>query len=170
MRNAPASGSQNVTEQSWLSDVQKVANQAQSWLQQRLANVTPGERPAIVLDIDNTALATHFDPGKPVQAILRIAQYAEQHHAAVLFASYRQQDSYHSTLGQLQNAGYPVDGLCLRPDGSTEGKAQVKLDCRTNYEKKGYTLTANVGNQDTDFQGGHYEKAFKLPDYNGLLS
>ncbi|GGU61131.1 hypothetical protein GCM10010211_27550 [Streptomyces albospinus] len=117
-----------------------------------------------------TALATHFDRGRPVEAILAIARYAEQHHAAVLFASYRHQSAHGDTVAELKQAGYPVDGLCLRPDGSSAGKAEVKRNCRSGYEKKGFTLTADIGNRDTDLQGGHFEKGFKLPDHDGWLS
>lgn len=46
----------------------------------------------------------------------------------------------------------------------------MKLGCRKQYEQQGYTLVANVGNRSTDFEGGHYEKGFKLPDYDGQLS
>ncbi|WP_241777573.1 HAD family acid phosphatase [Streptomyces sp. CT34] len=159
-----------VSKETWLKDVQTVADEARPWVERRLADVPPGQHPAIVLDIDNTALATHFDPGAPVEAILAIARYAETHHAAVLFASYRHQDAHDKTVADLKNAGYPVDGLCLRPDGSSAGKAEVKRNCRIGYEKKGFTLTANIGNRDTDLQGGHDEKGFKLPDYDGWLS
>jgi len=154
----------------WLADVAPVAADLRSHLEQRLADVGQGEKPAVVLDIDNTSLATHYDKGRPVQAILKAAKYAHQHGAAVLFASYRSADSRDSTTRQLTSAGYTVDGLCLKPHGDSPGKAAVKLGCRKKYEREGYTLIANVGNRSTDFKGGHYEKGFKLPDYDGQLS
>ncbi|MFI5525530.1 HAD family acid phosphatase [Streptomyces platensis] len=154
----------------WLADVAPVAADLQSHLEQRLAAVGKGEKPAVVLDIDNTSLATHYDKGKPIEAILKATQYAHQHGAAVLFASYRSPDSRDSTTRQLTSAGYTVNGLCLKPDGDSPGKAAVKLGCRKKFEEEGYTLVANVGNRSTDFEGGHYEKGFKLPDYDGQLS
>mgnify|MGYP007039431383 CR=1 FL=1 len=39
-----------------------------------------------------------------------------------------------------------------------------------HIESKGYTIIANIGNTPTDLSGGHAEKAFKLPDYDGRLS
>lgn len=154
----------------WLSDVAPVAADLRKHLEQRLAEVPHGEKPAVVLDIDNTSLATHYDKGKPVEAILDATKYAHNHGAAVLFASYRSADSKDSTTRQLTSAGYTVDGLCLKPEGHSPGKAAVKLGCRKKYEAAGYTLIANVGNRSTDFEGGHYEKGFKLPDYDGALS
>ncbi|MEU6479817.1 HAD family acid phosphatase [Streptomyces sp. NPDC047017] len=158
------------SENQWLSDVAPVASSLQSYLEQRLSGARPGDHLAVVLDIDNTSLATHYEPGKPVQAILDATRYAHQHSAAILFASYRDADARDSTTRQLNSAGYTVDGLCLKPKSGHTDKATVKLNCRKEYESKGYTLVADVGNRSTDFQGGHYEKGFKLPDYDGALS
>ncbi|MEW1654123.1 HAD family acid phosphatase [Streptomyces sp. NPDC093707] len=173
------------SESKWLSDVAPVAASLQDYLEHRLSDGgsdgidrkggvagrgAGGERPAVVLDIDNTSLATHYDRGAPVEAILKATEYAHEHGAAVLFASYRDADDRDATTQELTSAGYTVDGLCLKPEGDSPGKAQVKLGCRKQYEAEGYTLVANVGNRSTDFEGGHYEKGFKLPDYDGQLS
>ncbi|WP_234025116.1 MULTISPECIES: HAD family acid phosphatase [unclassified Streptomyces] len=154
----------------WLKDVAPVAASLQDYLTHRLAGGKSNEKPAIVLDIDNTSLATHYDRGKPIEAILKATEYAHEHGAAVLFASYRDPNEQDATTRELTAAGYTVDGLCLKPHGDSPGKAQVKLGCRKKYESQGYTLVANVGNRSTDLEGGHYEKGFKLPDYDGQLS
>ncbi|MFJ9406786.1 HAD family acid phosphatase [Streptomyces sp. NPDC101393] len=168
--SAGRSGSSLPSKSQWLSDIAPVADALQSHLEERLPDVADGSEPAVVLDIDNTSLATHYDRGRPVQSILDAVEYAHDHGAAVLFASYRDADADASTRRQLKEAGYPVDGLCLKPEGHSPGKAAVKLGCRKSYEGQGYTLIANVGNRSTDFEGGHYEKGFKLPDYDGALS
>ncbi|MGG2461414.1 HAD family acid phosphatase [Streptomyces sp. RGM 3693] len=154
----------------WLNDVAPIAASLQDYLEHRLAHGNSGKRPAVVLDIDNTSLATHYDRGKPIEAILKATHYAHEHGAAVLFASYRDADKQDATTRELTSAGYTVDGLCLKPHGDSPGKAQVKLGCRKKYEAQGYTLIADVGNRSTDFEGGHYDKGFKLPDYDGQLS
>ncbi|MCB5905848.1 HAD family acid phosphatase [Streptomyces pinistramenti] len=158
------------SESQWLADVAPVASSLHSYLEQRLGDAGSAEHPAVVLDIDNTSLATHYDEGQPIKAILEATRYAHDHGAAVLFASYRSASSKDSTTRQLTSAGYTVDGLCLKPHGDSPGKAAVKLGCRKTFEGQGYTLVANVGNRSTDFEGGHYEKGFKLPDYDGGLS
>ncbi|MCS0603601.1 acid phosphatase [Streptomyces sp. LP11] len=158
------------SESQWLSDVSPVASSLGNYLDQRLAGARSSDRLAVVLDIDNTSLATHYEPGKPVQAILGATRYAHQHGAAILFASYRDAGSRASTTRQLRSAGYTVDGLCLKPESGHPDKATVKLGCRKQYESQGFTLVANVGNRSTDFQGGHYEQGFKIPDYDGALS
>jgi hypothetical protein len=48
--------------------------------------------------------------------------------------------------------------------------AEYQTAQRVAIESKGYTIIANIGNSATDLSGGHAEKAYKLPDYNGQLS
>ncbi|MFL4945971.1 HAD family acid phosphatase [Streptomyces sp. MMS24-I31] len=153
----------------WESDVKQVAKPLGDYVRNRLGEAKDGDHLALVLDIDNTSIATHYDPGKPVEPILDVAEYAHEHHASILFATNRMSSDRDDTLKQLKNAGYTVDGLCMRTD-KDDSKADVKLGCRKHFEGKGYTLVANIGNRDTDFKGGHYEKGFKLPDYDGALS
>jgi hypothetical protein len=44
-----------------------------------------------------------------------------------------------------------------------------KQRCRASFRADGFRIVANVGNRSTDFVGGGYERAFKLPDYGGRL-
>ncbi len=48
--------------------------------------------------------------------------------------------------------------------------ADYKTAQRVAIESKGYTIIANIGNSATDLSGGHAEKTYKLPDYDGQLS
>ena len=45
----------------------------------------------------------------------------------------------------------------------------TKIHKAMDERDKGFTLVANVGNNKTDFQGGGYEKAYRLPNYGGQL-
>ncbi|MBH1934198.1 hypothetical protein I5Q34_07785 [Streptomyces sp. AV19] len=148
----------------WQADVKKAVAPAIPWLRDR-AGKGSGKQ-AIVLDIDNTALETHYHPGRANTPVLQVAQWAQQHDVAVLFVTARTSSS--SARKQLKAAGYPVDGICTRDHG--EGKADGKERCRAELTADGWTVTANIGNRPTDFEGGFYEKGFKLPDYGGRLS
>ncbi len=142
----------------WQRDVSQVMVPAIGWLEQRKAQ--GGEKLAIVLDIDNTAVETSYGFGRANQPVLKVAKWAKANGYSTLFVTSRRGSSF--TQMQLRSNGYVIDGICGRNDGSKE-------ECRWAFEDMGFTITANIGNRDGDFTGGFYEKAFKLPDYNGLL-
>jgi predicted secreted acid phosphatase len=159
----------------WQSDVQAVIDQALPYVQQRAAH-TDGQKLALVFDIDNTTLETGFHPWyelptPAVEASLALARYADSHGVAVFFVSARPGIIASETEWNLKTVGYPVTGLFVRdlPDLFDEVSA-YKTGERADIEAQGYTIIANVGNNDSDLVGGHAERTFKLPDYDGQLS
>jgi hypothetical protein len=67
--------------------------------------------------------------------------------------------------------GYPVSGLYVRDLPDLFGEvSEYKTSKRAEIEAKGYTIIANIGNRPTDLVGGHAERTFQLPDYDGQLS
>jgi predicted secreted acid phosphatase len=152
----------------WIADVSAVAEQASAYLDSRLPD--PKQNPAIVLDIDNTALESTYSPGFVVPAtkpVLAVALQAKKLGAAVYFVTARPDFLRLWTQFNLTQAGYPVDGIYLK-SGFVSDQAQ-KTAARIAIEKLGHTIVANIGNNDTDLAGGHAEKTFKLPDYDGQL-
>lgn len=156
----------------WLRDVRPVIDQAHTYVQDRTAARNPGEKLAIVLDIDNTALETYFDWWFPpaVAPTRDLARYADSRDVDVFFVTARPDFIYPATHYNLDREGYPVAGLYGRsiPDLFDEVSA-YKTAQRAAIEKRGYTIVANIGNNTTDLVGGHAERTFKLPDYDGLL-
>src|SRR5690606_5774308 len=81
---APAAASSTaaaVDYETWQRDCQAVMDKALPYLKERIAQGKPGEKQAIVLDIDNTALETDFGFSFPQPAnkpVLKVAQYAEE--------------------------------------------------------------------------------------------
>jgi hypothetical protein len=151
----------------WQSDVKQVIDPAIPWLQDHLDE--GGQKPAIVLDIDNTALETGYHPGKPNKPVLAVAQWASDHGVSVLFATARSAGSASETTDQLTSAGYAVDGLCTKESGDSSQGA-TKQRCRQEYTDDGYVILENIGNHDHDLAGGNYLKGYQLPDYDGQLS
>ncbi|MFI9237141.1 HAD family acid phosphatase [Streptomyces cinnamoneus] len=151
----------------WQADVQKAVGPAIPWLRDRTGKAGKGGgKPAVVLDIDNTALETYYHEGRANKPVLKVAQWAHEHDVAVLFVTARTSSS--SARQQLRDAGYPVDAICTREHGEEKGEGKER--CREELTQDGYTITANIGNRPTDFEGRYYEKGFKLPDYDGRLS
>ncbi|MEU8910810.1 HAD family acid phosphatase [Streptomyces mirabilis] len=159
----------------WQSDVKAVIDQARPYVEQRTANAA-GQKLALVFDIDNTTLETDFHPWYelPTPAVkpsLDLARYARSRGVDIFFISARPGIISSLTEWNLTSVGYPVSGLYTRdlPDLLDE-VSTYKTSKRAEIESRGYTIIANVGNNDSDLVGGHAERTFKLPDYNGQLS
>ncbi|MFI8180855.1 HAD family acid phosphatase [Actinacidiphila glaucinigra] len=170
--SATASTAASVDHETWLRDVRPVIDQARAYVQDRTSAARPGEKLAIVLDIDNTSLETYFDWWFPpaVAPTRDLARYADSRGVDVFFVTARPDFIHPATLYNLDRAGYPVAGLYGRsiPDLFDEVSA-YKTAQRAAIEKRGYAIVANIGNNTTDLVGGHAERTFKLPDYDGLL-
>ncbi|MFF5967478.1 HAD family acid phosphatase [Streptomyces collinus] len=158
----------------WQKDCQAVMDQALPYLKQRIAAAKPGEKQAIVLDIDNTALETDFGFSYPQPAnkpVLEAARYAQERGVAVFFVTARPDIIASFTQYNLKQTGYQVSGLYVRDFIDLfKNVAEYKTAQRVDIERKGYTIIANIGNSSTDLSGGHAEKTYKLPDYDGQLS
>ncbi|MFF8262800.1 HAD family acid phosphatase [Streptomyces virginiae] len=160
----------------WQREVAAVVDAARPAIEQRIANSPAGERPALVLDIDNTSLETDFHwfwtyPTPAITKVRALTQYAHARGVAVFFVTARPGIIHSLTEYNLKAVGYPVSGLYVRdlPD-LFEEVSTYKTAKRAEIEARGYTIIANIGNSPTDMVGGHAERTVKLPDYNGKLS
>ncbi|MFC7896193.1 HAD family acid phosphatase [Streptomyces sp. NPDC057381] len=169
-----AAAAADVDYDTWQRDCRAVMDQALPYLKERIADAAPGEKQAIVLDIDNTSLETDFGFSYPQPAnrpVLEAAQYAQEHGVALFFVTARPGVIEAPTEWNLDHAGYESSGLYVR--GFLDlfrDVAEYKTEQRAEIESKGYTIIANIGNSATDLSGGHAERTFKLPDYDGQLS
>ncbi|MHB9859965.1 HAD family acid phosphatase [Streptomyces sp. YIM S03343] len=172
--SSSASAATAVDYATWQKDCQAVMDQALPYLKDRIAAVKPGEKPAIVFDIDNTTLETDFGFSYPQPAnkpVLNVAKYAQEHGVDLFFVTARPGIIAWPTEYNLEYDGYDVSGLYVR--GLLDlfkDIAAYKTAQRADIESKGYTIIANIGNSASDLSGGHAEKTFKLPDYDGQLS
>nr|AEG64683.1 HAD superfamily (subfamily IIIB) phosphatase [Streptomyces viridochromogenes] len=157
----------------WQKDVRKVIDEARPYVEQRIANAG-GQKQAIVLDIDNTSLETHFQlfpPTPAVAPVLDLARYAHDRGVGVFFITARPDLLEQVTRGNLVHVGFPVTGLYQRRLDELFGDAaEYKTAKRVEVERQGYTIIANIGNNTSDLVGGHADRTFKLPDYDGQLS
>ncbi|CAK7288375.1 HAD family acid phosphatase [Streptomyces misionensis] len=158
----------------WQQDCRTVMDQALPYVKQRIADAGPGGKQAIVLDIDNTALATDLGLQVPQAAnkpVLDVAEYAQEHGVSLFFVTARPGIIEAPTKWNLEYDGYRVSGLSVR--GLLDlfkNVADYKTAQRAAIESKGYDIIANIGNSATDLSGGHADRTFKLPDYDGQLS
>lgn len=71
------------------------------------------------------------------------------------------------TLRNLKAAGFEdvsEDHMLLRGDDTKGTVVAHKVAAREAIETRGYTIIANIGDQASDLEGGHAERAFKLPN------
>jgi len=175
-------------------DVADIAAEAGRWLAGRAAAVP---RPALVLDIDETALSNweiiiRDDFGRPIVGpcnaagegpcgwaawdqlgrdpaigpTLALFRQARATDVAVFFITGRPENQRVATERNLAAAGYRgYVRLAMPPDGAHFTSASdFKAPVRAAIEDEGYTIVANVGDQPSDLEGGHAERAFLLPN------
>jgi hypothetical protein len=139
-------------------------------------------RPAIVLDIDETSLsnysglvASNFSSigtaipaaagtGTAIAPTLALYKDARARGVAVFFVTGRPSIIQTATENNLRSVGYNNgwDGLQFKP--TDQGTEAYKSGARAAIEARGYDIIANVGDQESDLDGGHADRAFKLPN------
>jgi len=167
-------------------DLAAVSAKARAWIEERAAARRPGERLAVVLDIDETALsnlpvmrAEDFGynprewaawikkaeaPALPsVKDVFLAARAAD---VAVLFLSGREDPrDLAGTAKNLRREGmgdYAV--LQLTPSKLKKlSNRDRKTAARAAWEAEGWTIIATIGDQESDL-GDHAERGFKLPN------
>jgi hypothetical protein len=106
--------------------------------------------------------------GTAIQPTLDLFSVAKTKHVAVFFITGRREEpsEREATESNLRKAGY--DGwehLYMRPLSSKESSvAPYKSSARADIESKGYTIIANVGDQESDLMNGHAQRRFKVPN------
>jgi hypothetical protein len=154
------------SEKQWHKDVARVMDGSHRYIDR--ATKSKYKRYAINFDIDNSTIATHYDPGTAIPRVLRFARYAKRHGVALLFNTARAGAPLERARAELTKAGYKVTKVCGRKSRS-EPVAHGKQRCRARFIRQGFTIIANVGNHTTDFSGPrNYGRAYKLPNYGGL--
>ncbi len=167
-------GLKGVDYDTWQRDVRAVTDRAKAYVTERTAGGRGGKQ-AVVLDIDNSSLETDFHwttfPTPAIKPVLELTRYANERGVAIFFVTARPGVLDSVTEWNLRKVGYPVSGLYVRhlPDLFQE-VSTYKTAKRAEIEANGYTIVANIGNHTTDLVGGHAERTFKLPDYDGKLS
>jgi predicted secreted acid phosphatase len=172
----------------WRSDVAAALRPARKQLLRELDDVAKGDRPAIVLDIDDTSLTQYpcrapgelpFDDAaagaeciqsgtlraiKPTRALYRLAL---RKGVRVFFITGRPDLFRDQTVANLERAGFGGrHTLILRPS-DTLGEHSVvpyKSGERRKLVEAGWDILVNVGDQRSDLQGGFADHRIKVPN------
>ncbi len=162
------------------SDLTSVDQAAQSYLD---AHVSSGHgKPAIVLDIDETSLSNYSGilasgftaagtvaqaasgTGAAIAPTLALYHDAVAHHVAVFFVTGRPSQIQTPTESNLRNVGYDEGWNAIDFKPAEADTEQFKSSTRAAIKKAGYRIIVNVGDQQSDLDGGFAQQAFKLPN------
>jgi predicted secreted acid phosphatase len=167
-------------------DLDMQADRAIAFLRRRAARRTPGEKLAVVLDIDETSLSNYtellstsfvwnasaFDAwvktaaAPAIPGTLRLAKEAQRLNIPVFFITGRSDSETAATESNLHAQGYSWQQLNLRP-ASTKGESvtQYKSGVRAQIAAQGYKIVLNVGDQWSDLKGApEAEFSVKYPN------
>ncbi len=168
-------------------DISIAMNRALQYLKQRVEENKSGKKKlAVVLDIDETSLSNYndmhaMDFGGSVEQIqlaedkgtdpvieptLKLYQYAKANNVAVFFLTARHESEREITSQNLKAGGYDNwDGLILRDGEFTKGSSSIyKTAMRKKIVSDGFDIALNIGDQQSDLEGGYADKTIKLPN------
>jgi predicted secreted acid phosphatase len=137
---------------------------------------------AIVLDIDETSLSNYTGllasgfsgtgtvvpaatgTGTAIAPTLALYRDARARGVAVFFITGRPAQIQSITEQNLKSQGYNQgwDGLSFKP--SSAGTEAFKSGERAKIEQQGFDIVLNMGDQESDLDGGHADHDFKLPN------
>jgi predicted secreted acid phosphatase len=144
-----------------------------------------GPKPAIVIDVDDTALSTlamldegdfcmtaelfakHVFAAKmpAIPPVLEVFNAAKAKGIAVFFITGRGEVYREATVKNLKEQGY--DGyteLFLKPANWADDGSVYKTMTRKKIEERAYKIVLNLGDQLADMQGGHAEHEVLIPN------
>jgi predicted secreted acid phosphatase len=101
-----------------------------------------------------------------IEPTLELYRLAQEHGLAVFFITGRPESERSATERNLRQAGYATwEHLYMQPDGATfPSAADFKAPKRREIEGQGYEIVLNMGDQESDLEGGYAERTFKLPN------
>jgi len=165
------------------ADLATVAASANDWVAARARS--GAAKPAIVFDIDETTLSNldhmqQFDWGYQPEAwskwvmtskapaippLREVYQTAQANNVTVFFITGRRQSEKEATARNLRTQGMgDFEALLVRSDESKVPVGPFKAAERKKITEQGYTIIANIGDQQSDLDGGYAERTFKLPN------
>lgn len=165
-------------------DIASVAAQATSWLEQRAGRRTAGERLAAIFDLDETLFLnwpylSRQDFGyiesawqawveaasaPAIEPVRDVYQAARRLGVEVIFLTGRAESQRAATERNLRaiDCGEYRRLIC-KPAGRMGNSAAFKTAERRQLAAEGWTIIANLGDQESDLAGGYAERTFKLP-------
>jgi predicted secreted acid phosphatase len=180
---------QYVNSGQYMDEIQHATTQAQADLTNAIIANSKLQVPAklaLVLDIDETALTSYPDMvelnfggtladiqkrearGKEgaIAPTLQLYNFAKQHGVAVFFITGRPTWMQRATIRNLKNVGFNNwNGITFKSQKYQGQPAEnYKTAMRKQLVNQGYVIATNVGDQESDLEGGFAQETYKLPN------
>ncbi len=167
------------------ADLARVAGRALAWVDERASRRLPSERLAVVFDLDETLLlnwpsisANDFGyipalweqwvdqaAAPAIESVREVYRAARKRGIAVFYITGRSERDRLGTERNLQtiDCAEHVELIC-KPSDVKQTSSAFKTAARERLTRDGYTIIANLGDQESDLVGGFSERTFKLPN------
>lgn len=168
-------------------DVKKICEAAKKYVEK---NFDPTKQNVAIFDIDETSLFNYeyfrmhdfgysatswedwIDSAKAIAIppVLELYKYLKSKGIKVFFITGRHEskkliNNLDPTVKNLLDMGYGgFDGIFFKPRVPKMKTAEFKLEIRKKLVEQGYFILINIGDQNSDFEGGFSGKIFKLPN------
>ena len=108
---------------------------------------------------------TELSRGEPIRPVLELTRLAHQRGVAVFLITGRRETDRAATERMLRGAGYDWTRLVMKPEGLVVKSAvDFKAPERKRLADEGYAIVLNIGDQQSDLDGGFAERTFKVPN------
>jgi len=153
--------------------------------------ITPGEKSAVVFDVDETALSNYtfnkqsdfgyvekyFDmwvdsaKAPAIPEVQKLYNYLVKRNFRIIFLTGRKTYQYDATLKNLDEVGYTEFDTLIVKDKKYYGISALKYksDKRTELTEKGYVIAGTVGDQWSDLEGPYHGIQVKISDYQYFI-
>jgi len=172
----------------YVPQLERQADIAIGFLKQSIASAKPGDKLAIVLDIDETSLSNwevevhddfgfiaadlnwciHLRCGKAIGSTRKLFREAKHSGVAIFFITGRLESQRTDTEGNLKAEGYEHwADLFMRADNhpADQSVEEFKSGERAKILARGYHIVLNVGDQMSDLRGyPQADHSVKLPN------
>ena len=166
-------------------EIAAVASKGDAWLVERAAKRAAGERLAIVFDLDETLISNWPEldslglgykseiweawvaagQAPAIDPVREVYRTARRLGIDVIYLTGRPERQRAGTEKNVRAIGCgDYAALIMKPDALKEASATFKTAERARLVAQGYTIVANLGDQESDLVGGSAERNFKLPD------
>lgn len=157
----------------------------------KFQDITPGEKTAVVFDVDEAALSNYqfikdwdfgyipkdfdawIDSAKApaIPQVLNLYNYLIGRNFKIVFITGRKDFQYEATRKNLLETGYTVFDTIIVKDKKYHGMTILKFKSEKREElvRRGYTIAGTVGDQWSDLEGPYHGIQVKIPNYQYFI-